>query len=315
MKHWVRNSAAALMILAMAGTAALTGEQEIIFPEVLALAVGMWVADRQPWRVTPVCFVLLMAGASLFGMLLVRFLPVPLILKVGIAFLFTVVLLTVTKTTFYPIISACVLPVLLGTESLVYPVSVLAMAVVIVLVQKLLEWLGLREKAEIVKTPAGKPELKKWGVLFLLFLALAVLPLQMKAYYFIAPPLIVTFVEFSEVGSKKREMPIRVWCTIVLCAVFGTGCRLFLQEAAGLSVAFTAAAAALMVLITFRCVRMIFPPAGAIALLPLLLPAETLWLYPLETAIGAGGFIAVAMLVFRQKEPAAARGRIPEAEE
>ena len=45
-----------------------------------------------------------------------------------------------------------------------------------------------------------------------------------------------------------------------------------------------------------------FPPACAIVLLPTILPVDNLYLYPFEVAIGSAVLITIAMKAFREVE-------------
>ena len=62
-----------VLILAMVSIAEITGEREIIFPEVAALVVGSWVLEKQPWKVSKVGLVGLMTLCSIVGVLIVRY--------------------------------------------------------------------------------------------------------------------------------------------------------------------------------------------------------------------------------------------------
>ena len=49
-KKRARYAAALGVVAAMTAAAELLGEREIVFPEIAALAAGMWVVDKQVWR-------------------------------------------------------------------------------------------------------------------------------------------------------------------------------------------------------------------------------------------------------------------------
>lgn len=123
---------ALLMILLMIGAAELLMEREIIFPEMAALTIGMWIVDKRVWQVSRASMVALMILGAVTGVCIVRYSPFPLLVNLAFAFIFTAVCLTLFRATLVPQISACMLPVLLGTESWVYPVAVLVMSVIVV---------------------------------------------------------------------------------------------------------------------------------------------------------------------------------------
>ena len=50
-KKRARYAASLGLVAAMVAAAELLGEQEVVFPEIAALAAGMWVIDKQVWRI------------------------------------------------------------------------------------------------------------------------------------------------------------------------------------------------------------------------------------------------------------------------
>lgn len=47
----IRYVFSAFMVILMVGLAEWAGEKEIIFPEMAALTIGMWVIDKRVWKV------------------------------------------------------------------------------------------------------------------------------------------------------------------------------------------------------------------------------------------------------------------------
>lgn len=74
----------------MVGVSELMGEKEIIFPEMAALTIGMWIVDKKVWTVSRLKLVLLMSIGAIVGVCIVRYSPFPLIVTyVGYPILFT----------------------------------------------------------------------------------------------------------------------------------------------------------------------------------------------------------------------------------
>lgn len=74
----------------MVGVSELMGEKEIIFPEMAALTIGMWIVDKKVWTVSRLKLVLLMSIRAIVGVCIVRYSPFPLIVTyVGYPILFT----------------------------------------------------------------------------------------------------------------------------------------------------------------------------------------------------------------------------------
>ena len=115
---------AVLMISAMVGLSEATGEKEIIFPEMAALTTGMWIVDKRVWQISKFQLVPLMTLVAIAGICLVRYSPFPLVINLFLAFVFAAFCLVTSRTTLIPLISACMLPVLLKTESWIYPLAV-----------------------------------------------------------------------------------------------------------------------------------------------------------------------------------------------
>ena len=88
-----------LMALIMVFIAELSGEKEIIFPEICALTIGAWVSEQQPWKTNKRRIFILMSAAALFGVLVVRYISFPLFFQVCLCFTFTGIILTLFKTT------------------------------------------------------------------------------------------------------------------------------------------------------------------------------------------------------------------------
>lgn len=79
---------AAILICIMVLIAELTGEKEIIFPEIVALVIGAWVAEKQPWLVNKRKLFFLMTLSAFVGVFVVRYLHIPLFVEVLLCFMF-----------------------------------------------------------------------------------------------------------------------------------------------------------------------------------------------------------------------------------
>ena len=162
----------------MVGVSELMGEKEIIFPEMAALTIGMWIVDKKVWTVSRLKLVLLMSIGAIVGVCIVRYSPFPLIVNLCISFAFSAICLQVSRTTLIPQISACMLPILLGTESWVYPIAVTVMSLVVVGGQKWMEKNKYRK--EITYTPVQRDPKKnclKWGTLLATIPLIAAIPI------------------------------------------------------------------------------------------------------------------------------------------
>ena len=143
-----------MMILIMVGLAEWTNEKEILFPEMTALIIGLLIIDKRVWNVKRWQIILLMTLGAVAGICIVRYSPLPYVVNLCAAFVFAGASLLISRATLIPLISACVLPVLLHTESIVYPIAVFSMSVSVVLVQIILPPLMVTF-VEMVNSKAG----------------------------------------------------------------------------------------------------------------------------------------------------------------
>ena len=156
MKHrkLTRYLISLVMILMMVGLAEWTDEKEILFPEMTALIIGLLIIDKRVWNVKRWQIILLMTLGAAVGICIVRYSPLPYVVNLCAAFAFAGASLLISRATLIPLISACVLPVLLHTESIIYPIAVFSMSVSVVLVQIILPPLMVTF-VEMVNSKAG----------------------------------------------------------------------------------------------------------------------------------------------------------------
>lgn len=298
----MRTAACLILAAAMVGTAELLGEKEIIFPEITALTVGAIAAPKQSWRVSRVRMVLLIAICSVLGILIVRLIPLPKAINLAGAYLLCQVLYMFSGTSFAPMISAAALPVLMGTETIIYPVSAVMMTILTVLVQYILERRGLYEHEEF--SPVPRPD--SFGIISAavrtVIAAVLAFPLiRFGLNFCIAPPLLVAFTEFSNPASGARKKPVKTVLIITACALSGALFRWSLCVLLGLPMTLAAVMSAAAALTIMKLAGQYIPPAGALGILPMIIPQEALLIYPLEIFAGASVFM-LAALCFRKRE-------------
>ena len=293
----------ALMALSMVLLAEISGEKEIIFPEICALTIGAWISEQQPWKVNKRRIFFLMSISALFGVLVVKFLPVPLIFQVCACFAFTGLILTIFKTNFIPIISACILPVYLKTTSFIYPISVMIMALIIIFAQWIMEKGHMRpvNKFEPVNFNL-KTQIIKWSKLLLVFGLIALIPFKVHQIYFLAPPLIVMFTELSNPKSPARKKPFYIALLMAFAAFLGSLFRLIFNVYFDLPLSFCTLIACVVLFFALNKIKINFPPAGAILLIPMILNKNLLLTFPLEVLIGSFILAYSAMFLFKKKK-------------
>jgi hypothetical protein len=295
----IRYFLALIIIGLMVGASQWLEEKEILFPEMAALALGLWVIDKKIWTVSRPMLVLLMTLCAVFGILVVQYSPFPLLVNIALSFSFTSLCLILTRTTLIPITSAAMLPVLLGTDSVVYPIAVCGMSLLVVAGQWVLEKMELRRPIAVnPKKGRYKHSKRHFGRLLFWLLLIAALPVYTGKLYYIVPPLVVMFIEFSSSSSGFRNRPLQVYLVVVISAFIGTFFQHYLHNVLGWSELHTVLLLFLCLFLLFEIVKKPFAPACAIALVPMIIPQENILAYPFEVAIGSAVFLFVSMVFF-----------------
>lgn len=291
-----------LVVAIMVGLSELLGEREIIFPEITAIAIGLLIAPKRSWQVSRIRILILISVCSVLGLIISLFVPLPLWLQMSIAFIICQIILIFSKTSFAPLISAAVLPVMLGTKSIIYPVAAITLTGLILLCNLLLEKLKIKENEPCIPQPL--PHRKDYIDLIIRSLTAIIcitLAIKLNFYFAVAPPVLVAFTEFTRQGCKVRQKPVKAVVMIFICALTGTVCRYILTVQLGLLLTFSAVTATVIMILILHLFKMYLPPAGALTILAMLIPEENLLLYPFEIFTGISVFMVLALLLFRNK--------------
>lgn len=292
----------ALVVAMVAGAGAWDGKDGI-FPEIAAVAFGAWVLDDRPWPGPAWTLWFSPTLAALTGVLVLRFVPVPLAWMVGLAFVLVLLELQVSRSSISPAFSAAVLPILTGIRGWLYPASVCLMTALVAGIAHHKE----RRKPAIAPTRARSCRfaqgsrlrtLVQYGKLSLCILVVALAVIRLGWWFVLAPPLLVAFVELSLPECRWRRQRLRLLFCLTAAALAGT---LWVEAivswlsgplwlAAGL-----AAATGFPLAAVFRIQA---PPAFALALLPTILPVEALPLYPAQVLLGSLLLIAAVSVLF-----------------
>ncbi|WP_296586427.1 hypothetical protein [Ruminococcus sp.] len=280
----------------MVAVAEMTGEKEIIFPEIAAIAIGTLAAPTQSWNASKLRMITTLTIAALMGMAVVRFVPFPQYIQIPIALTASMALITLSRTNFLPAISACLLPILLVTRSFLYPVSVVVTTSLILLAQHILEETGLRGKHIFIPIKPDKALLKLRIAQVIISSLICFLPTANGRPFLVAPPLLVAFAEMTAPNSRIKKNMRTATIMMALCAFLGCSSRLLLTEILGLPLALAAAITCCAVMFAVDRTAFYFPPCGAIAVLPFVIPLNSLLIFPFAVTLGFLAFATLTML-------------------
>lgn len=278
-----------VIIVAMVYASEYLGEREIIFPETAALAVGAFLAPKLAWRTDYLRLVLCITLCAIAGECIVAFLPGSLWIQMAVAYVVSQIIYVCSGTTLAPMISAILLPVLLQTTGIVYPLAVFFLCVGIVIFRAVLVQAGVRKGVDY----QWKPSLHVVSLQNMVFRCIAVTVLIYIAFVFqlpfcVAPPLLMAFTELAGREHPARGRLVSVMELVTICALAGTFARYYLSMTLEnpLPLYIVAIPAVLVMILCMYLMRLYFPPAGAILVLALLIPEQYVLFYPLQILAG-----------------------------
>ena len=288
-----------LIITAMVGAAEVLHQHEIIFPEITAIAVGALMAPKMTWNTSRSRILIFIMICALCGVGIVLFVPGPVWLKVTLAYGIAEVIYLCSGTSFAPMISAIALPVLLGTESAVYPIAAFLLTILILGCHIILVKTSIIPETNFTPIKADKQDwLDAVKRLFLVAIA-AWAALKLNCRFAIAPPLLVAFTEFSKQTSGARKIPAKVVSAITLCGLAGALCRYFIVLTLHLPLTLAAILAGICMILILTKLNVFVPPAGALCILPMLIPETAVISYPLQILAGAALFMVLSLTAFK----------------
>lgn len=271
-----------VLIGIMGLVAGLTGKTEIIFPETAALLTGSFLVNKRPWNVPHGIWTLEMSLCALAGILISRYVELPLYFKILIAVAAVIILLAAGRTGMTPTVSACALPVLIGTTDWIYVIAVIVISAVCDAGSAIAERAGLTEPRTYVRE--GRP-LTHWLLLYVLFAAVLTVAVATGLKFMAAPPLIVAYIGLCGPGALQIHRPVRTVILFTGTALAGALCCLLsIHTAVPVSVCLMLAAAGAWAICT--ALHRFFPPAAAIAILPFILPTDVLLIYSPSVCAG-----------------------------
>lgn len=292
--------AAVLYVAVMFLAAELSGIDAFIFPEMLALLIGMLCTDRVPWKTDNVHTVLMMTISALVGVAIVTMVPFPMYFQAVIGFIVIGLLMILANCSLMPCIAACLFPIYFKESSIFYPILVAVMVVFVVLIRgRFINKGKIEESVKFRYLPDFEEDLRLWGMIALAFILLSAIPLCTEYMFFIAPPVAVTLAEGS--SKKLTGRRVKIWFVITVAAVIGVLSRYVLNDMLELPVFIAATAVTALVLLEMRLMNMMFPPAGAVAILAFLVEGNT-FLYPPMICVGAAIVLAVSSFINSRAE-------------
>ena len=285
-----------LVVFCMVLLSIVVGEKEIIFPEVGAIAAGMFLTPHMSWMTNGRRMFLLLIVCGVIGMAIVRFVPLPLVVQMIIGYACALLIQSYSGTSFMPMISALVLPVLLQTKSVWYLISLIVFTLMIILLRHLLEKCGVKPREEYIPVQKNLPLTL---TVFRLFVAAVMICIAIYTgwRFMAAPPLLVAFTELSAYNNKViRRHPVRVIILLTLSAASGAYVRIVFLRLPDIFTIVSLLISAVIFLIVFYHTGPMVPPAGAAMTLAYLVPEKALPTYPIQVFAGILAYVVITLI-------------------
>ena len=280
-REFIRIAMSVGIIGLMVMTAEITQCKEIIFPEISAICLGALISPKFAWNTSKARMVICITICALCGYLISLSIPTEYIkIRLLLAFVVGNMVLLFSKTGFVPMLSAIILPVMMNTDTFIYPLSAFLLTLAVITILSLLEREGIKEKygyrPELVNTKREKDtflqRLFVYAVLLIIFTAA-------DCQLALAPPLIVAFTELCHPNNKARKQPVKVCFLMCISAFIGDITKLIVCTLYGIPLFVGVMFAVSMVIVILRYCDIYMPPILAMTTLAFLFEFETLYTF------------------------------------
>ncbi|WP_164124550.1 hypothetical protein [Sharpea azabuensis] len=303
MKEKLKYIIPVVIIALMVGAAIIFHDQEILFPEIAAIAIGALVSPQLSWKTSRIRILITIMVAAICGMLIVAYVHLPVTYEMVLAYFIGQILLLSSETTFAPMISAIVLPVMLQTRSINYLISAFVFTSLILVVHYFFEKKGLVEvKPVVFSSMWNKEKITIMLARTLLAFIGIVLAFRFDFKFAVAPPLLVAFTEFTNPQGKVRKKPMQAILLIFVCALVASYSRYMLAMQLKMSLIIPVCVTSMFVIFMIATTKMYIPPAGAIGILAFLIPEDAVIYYPLHVFVGIAMMMLLALVFFREEK-------------
>jgi hypothetical protein len=292
-----------VFLAVVAKAALLTGVIYVLFPELAALSYDVFKRPGGAWARSPVMLTITPAVTAAMGTALTQVMAYS-VWSVAMTVAGAILIVGWMRSPIVPAISAAFLPLVFGITSWWYPVSIAAVMALLALVSTVYGRVLASGDVSPASAPdAGAPAneiqptpwIKMWPSFFI-FTAFLLLVYGLAAVtglrLILFPPLVVIafemFVHANVRPRAMRHLALPFVCTITA----GAGLAALLAFGPGpLSVVISLLAG----IVTLRVLRLHFPPALTVGLLPQIMPHAD-WRFVLAVALGTTTLTGAVLL-------------------
>lgn len=276
-----------LIVAFMLWAAEWMKQPEIIFPEISALAMGSFVFREKNWIYNPLHIWLAPTLAAGIGVG-INFLTIQPVWKEILCLIVIVLFIKWLKVRVGPVISAGLLPVVLGVTSWLFVLSVCLLTFVIML--------GIRLNKQSAFIEENIREKKRYSFIYLIIMMIWIMVCNLfNLNHWLIPPIFVVAYEMLHRESVTYSVGMKQVVLLALAAIVGSVLYDFMPH---MNVLF-GISDLLIVFVLSRILKFHLSPAFAVSLLPLILPKFVVWEYPLIVFLAS--FLLLFTMIFYRK--------------
>ncbi|QHW29615.1 hypothetical protein GZH47_01370 [Paenibacillus rhizovicinus] len=279
-----RLAAACLLTLVMLVSSVVSGQRDILFPEIAGMAMGVMVFSVPHWVRRPVHLWLSPSLAAFLGTSLNELSLSPL-LKLWIGFVVIVLLMHVFRVNFGPTIPAGLLPLFLGLHDYVFAISTTAFTCVIMLAAFM-----ARKRQKLPNGPLNHRNLTDTAIISVILCLWIGFAFMTGIEVIVVPPVFALIFEvFHAEKFPWRPIPARVAVLTAAAAVAVVMHHLLPDSIVAVGI--------VNVLITFLLCKWFktpVPVAFGVSLMPLIYPAWGTGWFPLGVLTTTGILMCIA---------------------
>jgi hypothetical protein len=286
-------------IMVMVAVAYYLGDHEIILPEIVALAIGLWVYREAEWIRQPDKIFIAPSLTAIIGFA-INHLNIPYVVKLMCIMLVMILVMRLINFSLAPSLATGFLPIV--TNAVHYSFIASILLTTFILMMGVMIW--KINKGLIRTTTLNYPSM--YAYIAITTLAMSAALLMGYPQFAVIPPITVVVYESLNMKMYNRKIALKQTAVLTLSATIGVSIFLQIDNWIG-----AALINLCLMYLLLRLFKMHVPAVYAFPFLAYVLPRETLYLLPQAALISA--FVSLGLVLayrsYVKKKPEISKGK------